>query len=150
MPTPPDPSWPSLQAPRDFYSLAAFCARARARAHQIKTHEIVKLSRSQTPPTLLVTPYYHTMFARQLASQTARRAYSTVAPAAPAAPRRVGAVRGGFLGFLVGVTATGAGSYYYLLDEYKVANNVIVADVAALQSSIASLEKHVKSLEARK
>lgn len=81
---------------------------------------------------------------RQITQSTIRRSYST------AAPRKVGAVRGGLLGFLVGVTLTGAGSYYYLLDEYKVANNVIVADVAALQSSIANLEKHVKTLESRK
>lgn len=80
---------------------------------------------------------------RQLARAQAR-SYST------AAPRKVGAVRGGLLGFLVGVTVTGAGSYYYLLDEYKNANNVVVADVAALQASIASLERHVKALEAAK
>lgn len=83
------------------------------------------------------------MFAltRQLA-RSPIRSYSTIS-----SPRKVGAFRGGFLGFLVGVTFTGAGSYYYLLDQYKLANNVVVADVVALQSSIASLEKHVKSLE---
>lgn len=60
---------------------------------------------------------------------------------------RVGSVRGGLFGFLLGVTATGAASYYYLLDQYKIANNVVVADVIALQSSINSLEKHIKELE---
>lgn len=83
---------------------------------------------------------------RQLA-QSSVRSYST---AATTSARKVGGVRGGFKGFLVGVVATGAASYYYLLDEYKAANNVVVADVAALQSSIASLEKHVKVLESRK
>lgn len=85
-----------------------------------------------------------------LARQVARasvRSYTTAAAAPASASRKVGAVKGGFLGFLLGVTATGAGSYFYLLDEYKSANNVIVADVVALQSSIASLEKHVRSLE---
>lgn len=56
------------------------------------------------------------------------------------APRRVGAFRGAFTGFLLGVTVTGAGAYYYLLDEYRKSNNVILADILALQSSIAKLE----------
>lgn len=84
--------------------------------------------------------------ARQVARPTIRSYTTAASPAAPVS-RKVGAVKGGFLGFLLGVTATGAGSYIYLLDEYKSASNVIVADVVALQSSIASLEKHVKSLE---
>lgn len=57
------------------------------------------------------------------------------------APKRVGAFRGGFTGFLLGVTVTGAAAYYYLLDEYKKANNVIMADIIALQTSIARLEE---------
>lgn len=81
---------------------------------------------------------------RQITSSSIR-SYSTVSH-----PRKVGAFRGGFLGFLVGVTLTGAGSYYYLLEEYKQANNVVVADVVALQSSINNLEKHVKLLEESK
>ncbi|CAN3373014.1 hypothetical protein DIRU0_C14620 [Diutina rugosa] len=56
-------------------------------------------------------------------------------------PKRIGAFRGGFTGFLLGVTVTGAGAYYYLLDEYKKANNVIMADIIALQTSIARLEE---------
>lgn len=65
-------------------------------------------------------------------------------------PRKVGTVRGGMFGFLLGVTMTGAASYYYLLDQYKLANNVVVADVIALQNSIKNLEKHVSSLEGKK
>ncbi|KAK6457008.1 uncharacterized protein RJT20DRAFT_127129 [Scheffersomyces xylosifermentans] len=84
---------------------------------------------------------------RQVARSSVR-SYTT--SAATAAPRKVGAFRGGFLGFLLGVTATGAGSYYYLLDQYKLANNVVVADVVALQNSVSHLEKHVKSLEEKK
>lgn len=75
-----------------------------------------------------------------------RRMYST----APAVPRKVGSVKGGFVGFLLGITVTGAASYYYLLDQYKIANNVVVADVIALQDSVNKLEKHVKSLEGKK
>lgn len=85
---------------------------------------------------------------RQLARTTISRAYSTAAPVAT--PKRVGAFRGGFVGFLLGITTTGFGSYYYLIDQYKLANNVVVADVLSLQSSIDNLEKHVKSLEDKK
>lgn len=70
------------------------------------------------------------------------RSYSTAVPT-----RRVGSIRGGITGFLLGVTVTGVASYYYLLDQYKLANNVVVADVIALQNSVKDLEQHVKSLE---
>ncbi|AOW29683.1 hypothetical protein MG5_04208 [Candida albicans P57072] len=64
--------------------------------------------------------------------------------------KKVGAFRGGFIGFLLGVTTTGGLSYYYLLDQYKLANTVVIADIVALQNSITNLEKHIKSLEERK
>ncbi|EGW31039.1 uncharacterized protein SPAPADRAFT_56956 [Spathaspora passalidarum NRRL Y-27907] len=84
---------------------------------------------------------------RHLARSTVR-SYSTVA--ATSTPKKVGAFRGGFVGFLLGVTATGVVSYYYLLDQYKLANTVIVADIVSLQNSISSLEKHIKNLEEKK
>lgn len=56
-------------------------------------------------------------------------------------------LRGGFVGFLLGVTITGFGSYYYLVDEYKNSSNAVVADVVSLQKSIHNLESHVRSLE---
>ncbi|EMG46555.1 hypothetical protein SBY92_002699 [Candida maltosa Xu316] len=83
---------------------------------------------------------------RQLARSTIR-SYST---GTTASPKKVGAFRGGFIGFLLGVTTTGAVSYYYLLDQYKLANTVVVADIIALQNSITNLEKHIKSLEEKK
>ncbi|KAG7192691.1 uncharacterized protein KQ657_001472 [Scheffersomyces spartinae] len=76
------------------------------------------------------------------------RSYATTVTTA--SPKKVGAFRGIFIGFLTGVTVTGGASYYYLFDEYKNANSVIVTDVVALQNSIAALEKHVKSLEEKK
>ncbi|KAI5958707.1 uncharacterized protein KGF55_005705 [Candida pseudojiufengensis] len=77
--------------------------------------------------------------------------FNTVTTTAPVIKtKKVGAFRGGFIGFLLGVTATGAASYYYLLDQYNFANTVVVADIIALQNSIDSLEKHVKSLEEKK
>ncbi|RCK64827.1 hypothetical protein Cantr_00670 [Candida viswanathii] len=80
------------------------------------------------------------------------RAYSTqtttTATAAP--PKKVGAFRGGFIGFLLGVTTTGSLSYYYLLDQYNLSNTVVVSDIIALQNSISNLEKHIKTLEEKK
>lgn len=79
------------------------------------------------------------------ASKIQARSYSTAAT-----PRKVGAFRGGFLGFLLGVSTTGFGAYYYLLDQFTSANLVVVADVIALRESISGLERHVRALEERK
>lgn len=79
------------------------------------------------------------------ASRTQVRHYST-----PVGPKKVGSFRGGFLGFLLGVSTTGFGAYYYLLDQFTTANQVVVADVVALRESISGLEKHVRALEERR
>ncbi|OBA20277.1 hypothetical protein METBIDRAFT_15720, partial [Metschnikowia bicuspidata var. bicuspidata NRRL YB-4993] len=73
------------------------------------------------------------------------RSYSTAAPAA--STRKVGALRGGFTGFLLGVSATGAASYYYLLDEFTKSNNVILLDLLKLNETVQNLEQHVRTLE---
>ena len=75
----------------------------------------------------------------------ASRSYSTAA-----APKRVGAVRGGLTGFLLGVTVTGAGCYYYMLEEYKKSINMLVLDLLSLTETVQNLEKHIKSLESKK
>ncbi|CUM63718.1 uncharacterized protein PRCAT00001302001 [Priceomyces carsonii] len=82
-------------------------------------------------------------YIRSSTLRQASRSYATgLAP-----PRKIGAIKGSLFGFLLGVTLTGVGSYYYLLDKYKLANGIIIADVAALQSSVADLEVHVKAIE---
>lgn len=78
-------------------------------------------------------------------STTQARHYATTV-----GPRKVGSFRGGFLGFLLGVSTTGFGAYYYLLDQFTNANQVVVADVIALRESIAGLGKHVRALEEKK
>ena len=95
------------------------------------------------------------MFARHISKPLARsiRTFATetvVVPPPPPKPKKVGAFRGGFIGFLLGVTVTGGASYYYLLDQYNAANTVFAADIIALQTSINNLERHVKSLEQKK
>ncbi|ODV63039.1 uncharacterized protein ASCRUDRAFT_74449 [Ascoidea rubescens DSM 1968] len=80
------------------------------------------------------------------------RAYSTEAPIVvkTQSKARVGSFKGGVLGFLFGVTLTGFGSYYYLMDEYRTANSAVVSEVLALQKSIKNLEAQVKVLEAQR
>ncbi|KAG4404174.1 hypothetical protein JTP64_001141 [Candida tropicalis] len=84
--------------------------------------------------------------------RTSIRSYSTQTATTTAAvrPKKVGAFRGGFIGFLLGVTTTGSLSYYYLLDQYNLSNTVVVSDIIALQNSISNLEKHIKTLEEKK
>ncbi|KAI5949116.1 hypothetical protein KGF57_004946 [Candida theae] len=92
------------------------------------------------------------MFARHISKPLARsiRTYATEVVVPPPRTKKVGAFRGGFIGFLLGVTVTGGASYYYLLDQYNASNTVVAADVIALQASISNLERHVKSLEQKK
>jgi len=61
--------------------------------------------------------------------------------------RPVGAFRGGLFGFLLGSTVSGAAAYFYLLEEYKVSNELLTEDIDALRSSIKRIEVYVRSLE---
>ncbi|MCJ1354201.1 MAG: hypothetical protein MMC33_004188 [Icmadophila ericetorum] len=60
--------------------------------------------------------------------QTSRRLLETPAAALPLR-RPVGAFRGGLFGFLSGATLAGAGVYYYILEEYKVSNELLTEDI---------------------
>jgi hypothetical protein len=84
---------------------------------------------------------------RLLASSLRRYSTSTVSPAPV---RRVGALRGGFLGFFVGVSITSAFVYKYIWDDYNTATSVVIKDVLSLSKSIRILEEHVKALEDQK
>ncbi|KAL8876348.1 MAG: hypothetical protein Q9198_005443 [Flavoplaca austrocitrina] len=59
----------------------------------------------------------------------------------------VGAFRGGLFGFLLGTTLAGAGTYYYILDEYRVSNELLTEDIYALQAAVHSVHNYVSSLE---
>jgi len=59
----------------------------------------------------------------------------------------VGAFRGGLFGFLLGIAGTGAGMYYYVLDEYKVSNELLTEDIYALQAAVQRIESYVRTLE---
>ncbi|QEO21949.1 hypothetical_protein [Candidozyma auris] len=79
---------------------------------------------------------------------SAARLYSTAAPAPPT--KKIGAFRGGFVGFLLGVSVAGTASYYYLLEEYNRNTKIVMLDVISLRESLDALEKHIKNLEEKK
>ncbi|KAI6250003.1 hypothetical protein HI914_01525 [Erysiphe necator] len=51
----------------------------------------------------------------------------------------VGAFRGGF--------TTSAGVYYYVLEDYKISNQLLNDDINTLQTSIQRVHKYIQSLE---
>ncbi|KAH7095345.1 hypothetical protein FB567DRAFT_586671 [Paraphoma chrysanthemicola] len=81
--------------------------------------------------------------ARSFQTSAALRQEAVIAPV----KKPVGAFRGGLLGFLTGSTAAGAGMYYYVIDEYRVSNQLLTEDVYALQSAVQRIEGYVRTLE---
>ncbi|PSN62736.1 hypothetical protein BS50DRAFT_577638 [Corynespora cassiicola Philippines] len=92
--------------------------------------------------------------ARSASSTFARapaRAFQTsaVLRSEVAAPvkKPVGAFRGGLFGFLLGTASAGVGMYYYVVDEYRVSNELLTEDIYALQSAVQRIEGYVRTLE---
>jgi len=81
--------------------------------------------------------------ARSFQSSSKRLADSTPLPA----KKPIGAFRGGLFGFLLGSTLTGAGVYYYILDEYKVSNEILTEDIYSLQAAVQRVHEYVQTLE---
>ena len=46
-------------------------------------------------------------------------------------------------GFLLGSTLAGAGTYYYILEEYKVSNELLTEDIYVSRDSIDELYERV-------
>ncbi|KAK4497367.1 hypothetical protein PRZ48_011818 [Zasmidium cellare] len=83
-------------------------------------------------------------------TQHARRSFQTSRKmmADVVSPRKpIGAFRGSLFGFLLGTVLAGGGLYYYVVDEYKISNELLVEDIYALQSAVTRLEGYVKNLE---
>ncbi|KAK3702821.1 hypothetical protein LTR37_014805 [Vermiconidia calcicola] len=59
----------------------------------------------------------------------------------------VGAFRGTLFGFLLGSVLAGTGLYYYVIDEYKVSNELLTEDIYALQAAVQRIETYVTNLE---
>ncbi|KAJ5328110.1 hypothetical protein N7452_008500 [Penicillium brevicompactum] len=61
----------------------------------------------------------------------------------------VGAFRGGVFGFLAGSVAASASVYYYVLGEYKIANEMLSDDISALQMATIKLQSYITELESK-
>jgi len=70
-----------------------------------------------------------------------------VTPVAVPVKKPVGAFRGGLFGFLLGSTLAGASVYYYILEEYKVSNEMLTEDIYALQAAVQRIHSYVSELE---
>ncbi|KAL7658292.1 hypothetical protein BDQ94DRAFT_138580 [Aspergillus welwitschiae] len=81
------------------------------------------------------------------------RSFSVSSPfmreAAPTLPTKkpVGAFRGGLFGFLTGAIAASAGVYFYILGEYRIANEMLTEDIIALQGATQKLQTYIGELE---
>ncbi|KAI9053726.1 hypothetical protein LZ554_002677 [Drepanopeziza brunnea f. sp. 'monogermtubi'] len=84
-------------------------------------------------------------FASTRSFQSSARRLADVTPIPVRKP--VGAFRGGLFGFLLGSTLSGAGVYYYVLDEYKVSNGLLTEDIYSLQASVQRVYTYVQTLE---
>ncbi|KAK6007347.1 hypothetical protein QM012_006355 [Aureobasidium pullulans] len=80
--------------------------------------------------------------------------FSRLAAAAAHAPTPLPALLGvpsqtivAILGFLSGAVLSGGALYYYVIDEYRVSNELLTEDIYALQSAVSRIESYVKSLE---
>ncbi|KAJ8653502.1 hypothetical protein O0I10_010830 [Lichtheimia ornata] len=80
------------------------------------------------------------------AAAATRRFYAT--ETAAASKPKVGAVRGGFVGFLLGVTVAGSVGYYYLLEEYNSASDSLLSSVQELQTSTEKVREYARKIEA--
>ncbi|KAI8976024.1 hypothetical protein BDB01DRAFT_805061 [Pilobolus umbonatus] len=81
----------------------------------------------------------------RLTSQNYRqhiRCYSTTST-----QPRLTATRGGFIGFLLGVTAAGSAGYYYLLGEYSNASEALLISVQELQESTDKIKNYARRIE---
>ncbi|OJD34636.1 uncharacterized protein BKCO1_2100091 [Diplodia corticola] len=80
--------------------------------------------------------------------QTSARLLDAQAAALPQ-KKPVGAFRATIFGFLTGSVTAGAGMYYYVMDEYKVANQLLQEDIYALQSAVQRIESYVRVMESK-
>ncbi|CAG8765397.1 27341_t:CDS:2, partial [Gigaspora margarita] len=72
----------------------------------------------------------------------------------PPEKKRIGAFRGGcarfessLVGFLLGLSIAGGSGYYYLLDEYHTASNLLLSSVEELQKSTSKVHDYAQKIE---
>ncbi|KAJ6095812.1 hypothetical protein N7486_006558 [Penicillium sp. IBT 16267x] len=90
---------------------------------------------------------------KPLRGRVVARSFSVSRPRWEAAPlptsKPVGAFRGGVFGFLSGAVVAGASVYYYILGDYRVANEMLTDDISALQSATLKLQSYINELESK-
>ncbi|KAJ5650581.1 uncharacterized protein N7484_004304 [Penicillium longicatenatum] len=88
-----------------------------------------------------------------LRGRVVARSFSVSRPRWEAAPlptsKPVGAFRGGVFGFLSGAVVAGASVYYYILGDYRVANEMLTDDISALQAATLKLQSYINELESK-
>lgn len=83
-------------------------------------------------------------------AQLTRKSVQTIASrrfASTLISPRPSSLKGVLFGFFAGVSITGFGCYYYLLDEYKASSDAIISDILLLQKTIRNMETHIRVLE---
>jgi len=78
--------------------------------------------------------------------QSTSRMLETQSTTLPA-KKPVGAFRGGLFGFLLGAVSSGTGMYYYVLQEYRVSNELLTEDIYNLQATVQRIEGYTRVLE---
>ncbi|KAK4611898.1 hypothetical protein CLAFUW4_12845 [Fulvia fulva] len=112
-------------------------------AARLPTTTLRALSSRPTTAFAPTTLRQHALLsARSFQTSRPMMADTVVSPKKP-----IGAFRGSLFGFLLGTVLAGGGLYYYVVDEYKVSNELLVEDIYALQSAVQRLEGYVKALE---
>ncbi|OCL01223.1 WLM-domain-containing protein [Glonium stellatum] len=151
-PTSPRPSFPKLHTDSQHHSLDALKSKLKLSTHlvciSISGQLPAMASRILCPSARVFSrSAVATSFLR--ASQRNFQTSRTLLQEAAALPAKkpVGAFRGGIFGFLLGATTAGAGMYYYVIDEYKVSNELLTEDIYALQAAVQRIEGYVRTLE---
>ncbi|KAJ5467356.1 hypothetical protein N7475_005108 [Penicillium sp. IBT 31633x] len=95
--------------------------------------------------TKILVPLRGRVGIRSFSSSRVR--WESVAPLPSSKP--VGAFRGGVFGFLAGSVAAGASVYYYILGDYRLSNEMLSDDIAALQLATMKLQSYITELESK-
>ncbi|KAL9639089.1 MAG: hypothetical protein Q9164_001152 [Protoblastenia rupestris] len=75
-------------------------------------------------------------------TSTARLSDAATTSTAPITVRKpVGAFRGGIFGFLLGSVVAGAGTFYYVMEEYRVSNELLTEDIYVSDPSVELYER---------
>ncbi|KIW02933.1 uncharacterized protein PV09_05979 [Verruconis gallopava] len=111
----------------------------------LQHHPVPKMA-SRTALTRAIAPRTPTSFVPRRTFAHTTRLLETAGTVLP--PKKpVGAFRGGLFGFLLGATGAGAAMYTYVVQEYKVSNEMLTEDIYNLQATVQRIESYVRVME---